>query len=318
LSEIELSRLQAVDPREVWPGEATHFTPWLLSHAGHLAEVLGIDIELERSEHKVGTFSLDLIGRDLSNNAPLIVENQLEQTDHTHLGQLLTYAAGTEASTIVWIATSFREEHRQAVDWLNQNTGEDVHFFAIRLGVVRIGDSLPAPLFETVAQPNEWQKKIRAVTRADGGGPRSDLYQRFWERFLERVRVEHPGWTNASVPPTSSWLTLPSGLRGTHLTPSFATRGRLRHELYIDTGDAQENLDLLTALAERREEIEAIYGRSLEFDELPTRRACKIAEYSVGEVTNVGAHEAYIDWFFDCGERFRRVLDSVEPDRLRR
>jgi hypothetical protein len=153
---VDLGRLECVDPRLVWIHEAHDFTPWLLENGDRLAEALGIDLELEAAEHAVGGYSLDLVGRDLTNDAVLIVENQLDTTDHSHLGQVLTYAAGTAASTIVWIATAFREEHRQALDWLNENTSEDTHFFGIELQVVKIGDSLRAPLFNVVAEPNDW------------------------------------------------------------------------------------------------------------------------------------------------------------------
>ena len=119
---MELGRLEELDVRTAWGHEAHDFTPWLLEHGDHLAETLGIDVELERSEHPVGGFSLDLIGMDLTNDAVLIVENQLEATDHGHLGQIMTYAAGTDASTVVWIATVFRDEHRQALDWINEQT----------------------------------------------------------------------------------------------------------------------------------------------------------------------------------------------------
>src|SRR5437764_12307274 len=110
---FDLGRLEHLDPRAVWANEAHDFTPWLLAHADHLAEALRIDLELDAAEHAVGGYWLDLVGRDLTNDTVLIVENQLGDTDHSHLGQVLTYAAGTGASTIVWIATSFREEHPQ-------------------------------------------------------------------------------------------------------------------------------------------------------------------------------------------------------------
>src|SRR5690349_15136925 len=122
---MELGRLTAVDPRTVWASEDGDFTPWLLSNADRLADALGIDLELTAAEHPVGNFLLDLAGKDITNEAVLIVENQLEPTNHTHLGQLLTYAAGTGAATIVWISPAFKEEHRQALDWLNEQTGED-------------------------------------------------------------------------------------------------------------------------------------------------------------------------------------------------
>ena len=169
----------------------TDFTPWLLANGEVLAEALGIDLELEASEHPVGGFSLDLVGRDITNDATLIVENQLEGTDHSHLGQVLTYAAGTEASTIVWIATSFREEHHQALDWLNENTGESTHFFGIELRVVRIGDSASAPIqcrgaAERLAEAGA---SGDAVFRGERKGV---AYTEFWRRFLERVHAEHP------------------------------------------------------------------------------------------------------------------------------
>ena len=139
---IQLGKLTAIDLRTIWKHEGHDFTPWLLEHADHLAEVLGIDIELNAAEHPVGSFSLDLIGRDLTNGCVLIVENQLTPTDHWHLGQLLTYASGTDAGTIIWMAPEFREEHRQAIDWLNQATGEEARFFGVEIGAVKIGDSL--------------------------------------------------------------------------------------------------------------------------------------------------------------------------------
>lgn len=173
---IALGKLVQIDPRTVWQHEAHHFTPWLLENADRLAEALGIDLELEAAEHAVGGYSLDLIGKDITNDAILVVENQLETTGHSHLEQVLTYAAGTAATTIVWLATQFREEHRQALDWLNENTGEDVHFFGVELQLVQIADSTPAPLLNLVAQPNDWQKQVRAATSAGAITAKGALY----------------------------------------------------------------------------------------------------------------------------------------------
>ena len=194
---IELGKLVHVDPRTVWSHEAHNFTPWLLENADRLAEALGIDIELEAAEHAVAGYSLDLVGRDITNDAVLIVENQLETTDHSHLGQVLTYAAGTAASTIVWIATAFREEHRQALDWLNENTGEDVHFFGVELQVIKIDKSPPAPLLNLVVQPNDWQKQVRAATQRSAVTGKGALYAQFWPKLLDRIHTEHPDWTRS-------------------------------------------------------------------------------------------------------------------------
>jgi len=150
-----LSRLAAVPARDIRKHEAHDFTLWLLENAEVLGEALGLDLELTEAERRVGGFALDLIGTDLATNTVVIVENQLEQTDHSHLGQLLTYAGGTDPSTIVWCAPAFREEHRAALDWLNEHTDEETRFFGVEIAAVRIDSSRPAPLFRVVAKPND-------------------------------------------------------------------------------------------------------------------------------------------------------------------
>ena len=236
-----LGKLVQVDPRSIWAHEAHQFTPWLAGQSDRLSEALGIDIDLSASEHPVGGFSLDLIGTDMTHNAPLIVEHQLAGSDHSHLGQLLTYAGGTDASTIVWIATNIREEHRQALTWLNEQTGDTVRFFGIEMEVVKIGESLPAPLFNVVVQPNDWQKHIHGLAGAAKLAGKALLYREFWGKYLDRVHGEHPDWTKARAAQTVNWMSFRSPLKGTTLDTSFAANGRLRAELYIDTEDGPEN-----------------------------------------------------------------------------
>src|SRR5919198_446276 len=254
---VDLGRLEQVDPRTVWVHEAHDFTPWLLDNADRLSEALGIDLELEAAEHAVGGYSLDLVGRDITNDAVLIVENQLATTDHSHLGQVLTYAAGTGASTIVWIATAFREEHRQALDWLNESTGDEAHFFGIELQLVKIGDSIEAPLFNVVAQPNDWQKQVRTATQAGAVSGKGALYVQFWGRFIDRVHAEYSEWTRARPVGPRNWIEMKSPIKGCIIGSSFAQGERLRHDLYIDPGDGDRNDELLGYLRDRRELIEA-------------------------------------------------------------
>jgi hypothetical protein len=311
---IELGRLETVDPRRVWAHEAHSFTPWLLQNADRLAEALGIDLELQASEHAVGGYKLDLVGRDLTNDAVLIVENQLETTDHSHLGQVLTYAAGTAASTIVWIATAFREEHRQALDWLNENTGEQAHFFGIELQVVKIGDSMSAPLFNVVVLPNDWQKQVRAATQAAAVSEKGALNREFWNRFLMRVHAEHPDWTRARTTRPDNWFDMASPIRDCRMSHSFTQGDRLRVELYIDSGDAERNAEIFDYYASRRTELEAAYGEGLSWEELPNRRACRIAAYRDGcRVADVDRHEEFIDWFLTAGSALRRAIASAPP-----
>jgi Domain of unknown function (DUF4268) len=265
-----------------------------------------------RPEHPVGGFSLDLVGRDLTNDTVLIVENQLEGTNHDHLGKLLTYAAGTAASTIVWIATAFREEHRQALDWLNENTGEDVRFFGIVMQVVEIHGSLRAPLLKLVVEPNDWQKHVRAATHSGRLEGKGAYYVEFWGKFLDSVKAKHPSWTRATKPGSANWFSMTSVIPGAQVSCSFSQGGRLRHELYIDGGDGEANLTTFNTLLAQRGDLEAIYGRPLQFDELAGKRACRIADYTEGDVTDADRHDEFIAWFVDAGERLRAALAAAD------
>ena len=158
-----LVRLEPVDLRGVWSDEAKNFTPWLADNLDVLETTLEIGLELEGVEETVGRFKADIICKDTDDPAArrVLIENQLEQTDHNHLGQLLTYAAGLEAVTIIWIAKKFQEEHRAAIDWLNEITGKGIFFFGLEIELWRIEDSPPAPKFNIVSKPNDWSKSIR-------------------------------------------------------------------------------------------------------------------------------------------------------------
>ena len=306
----DLGRLEPVDPRSVWPHEALNFTPWLAQNADRLAEALGIELELEATEHPVGGYSLDIIGKDQTNGVVLIVENQLGDSDHGHLGQLLTYAAGTAASTIVWITARFRDEHRQALTWLNEHTDQDTHFFGVELEVVKIGGSVPAPLFKVVALPNDWQKSVRAATVGVAAGSKSELYRQFWAKLLERIRSEHPSWTRARAP-GRDWLRVTAPTRGCSINSVFGGKGKIRQELYIDRATPQQSRAVFDALYARREEFEAAYGRPLEWESIEGRKRCRIFEAAEGDVANEAEHEKYIEFFIDAGERFGRAISAV-------
>src|SRR3954462_445915 len=174
MSEIQtLSQLVAVPVREIWVHEANGFTPWLAQakNMALLANALGLgEIEVEATERTVGRFSADIVARE-QGGSWVLIENQLEATDHRHLGQLITYLAGLEGeATVVWIATEFAEEHRAAIDWLNNNTSDRFDFFGVEIEVLRIGGSEPAPRFNIVAKPNDWSRGVRSVARHAGDG----------------------------------------------------------------------------------------------------------------------------------------------------
>ena len=162
-----LGRLEKVDLREAWLSEASDFTPWLTQaeNLKLLGEAIGIELECEAQEKDVGPFRADILCKGTATDSWVLIENQLERTDHSHLGQLLTYAAGLEAVTVVWIAERFTEEHRAALDWLNQHTSENINFFGLEVELWKIGDSPKAPKFNVVSKPNEWSRTISESAR---------------------------------------------------------------------------------------------------------------------------------------------------------
>jgi hypothetical protein len=308
-----MAQLEVVENlRTVWASEAHDFTPWLQENADTLADALGIDLELTACEQPVGPFFVDVIGRDLSHDCVLIVENQLTPTDHNHLGQLVMYAANTDAATIVWMAPSFRDEHRQAIAYLNDLAGDKARYFAVEIAAVRIADSPPAPLFRVVSQPNEShaQASSAAKTGSQGSSGKGALYMDFWTRFLDRVHAERPKWTHSRKPNASNWISMPSPFKGYNAYGvSFTLGHRMRYELYLDDLDGDEVANRFAALLARRSEIEAAFGGELSWEELLGRRASRIAAYRDGDVSSTAEYDDYIDWFIDTGTRLRAALD---------
>jgi len=300
----DLGKLQPVDVRDVWPHEAHSFTTWLLENADYLSKVLGLDLELDEAEHKVGEFSLDLIGRDGSGRT-VIVENQLERSDHDHLGKLLTYAAGTDAGVIIWVTPKFRENHRAAIDWLNERTDEDTNFFAVEVSALRIDDSKPAAVFQLVAQPNTWTKQVHAET-SSATSARGAAYSAFWVELLARIRTQHPDWTTASAGSSLNWVTIPFGVSGLWYGLVFGQQG-LRVELYFDSGNAEANLSRFVLFEAQRDSIDQRFGAPLEYDSLPGKQACRVHCTRLGwaDVLNRDDWESQMGWFLTTLERLR-------------
>jgi hypothetical protein len=306
-----LGRLTTVPPREVWAHEAYNFTPWVLRNVDVLSDLLGMDLVLDVAEHPVGDFSLDILGRDLADDSVVIVENQLAQSDHLHLGQILTYAAGTNPKTIVWIATGFRPEHRAALDWLNEHTDPDTRFFGVEIEVVRIGDSAPAPNFRLVAEPNDWEKHIKAAASAGAMAEGSGPYWDFWEQFRARVVDEHPDWKVPKKSRTSAWSDVGTGTSGTALTSRF-TRDGLRLELIFKALDPAVNVARFEALHAKKDQFEQVLGESATWDEMTGKQIARVYVTSPFDgVKDIDQWPAMMDWLMDQHARFKRAIQAV-------
>ena len=187
------------------------------------------------------------------------------------------------------------------------------NFFAVELEVVRIGESVPAPLFKIVAEPNDWQKAVKR-SASDSASGRGALYAEFWDKYLSRVRAAHPDWPHAR-PSTQSWLWMASPIEGMRPVARFRCCRKNPPRAVIDAQSAERSTARFEALASQKETLDATYGRPLNWEPLPGKRACRIAEYRDGLITRLGEHDAYMNFFLDAGERMRKALAAVQlPD----
>ncbi len=306
----EIGRLKKLKPREAWSHEALDFTPWLLENAHVLGEALGMELELFEAEHSVGGFSLDLIGEDLNSKEIVIIENQLEASDHSHLGQILTYAGGTNAVNVVWIAETFRSEHRAALNWLNERTDEGTRFFAVELSAVQIGDSLLAPLFSVVVEPNDWQKTVRRSTQVPNLSANRELKHEFWLQFLDQLHLRFPNWTNTRKSLPQNWMNLPAGVSVANYAVVISG-STIRVEIYFSSSDATINLANFEKVFAQRVAIERVFGVPLDWDELPGRKACRISFSAPANVNNRDDWDTHLNWLLDNIGRLRAAVDSV-------
>ena len=223
-----LARLKNVNLREAWPKEAIDFTNWLAKeeNISLLSEELGLDISVISTEYKIGTFSVDIYAQN-NKEEKIIIENQLEQTDHDHLGKLITYASGVNAKYIIWIVKKAREEHRSAIEWLNSVTNEDFNFFLVELNLWQIGDSDYAPKFNIVEKPNDWSKIIKSVEFND----LNSKYFEFWEFYNNYVsdnskviKARKPSgdfWTDYAIGTSKMYVTISNNIRNKQIAASI-------------------------------------------------------------------------------------------------
>lgn len=275
-------KIQKVDPRSIWKHEAHDFTPWIADNINELGESIGIELEVTEQEADVGGFSLDILAKDLGRNANVIIENQLAITDHDHLGKLLTYASGYNADIIIWLSTEMREEHRQALDWLNQRTDSNTDFFGVVVEVIKIGDSRPALQFKVIVSPNEWQKSKKKQSNT-ASSEKSERYREYFQNLLDTLRETYR-FTSAKKGQPQNWYTFSSGNKKFVYGHSFAQGSRVRTEIYIDSGDFDKNKAFFDKLFAEKESIETELGQKVEWERLDNKRACRIAIYRSGSI----------------------------------
>lgn len=291
-----LSKLERVPLRDAWKHEANEFTPWLAEtdNLNALSDALGLsELVHVATEHWVGDFKLDILCTD--GDEQVIIENQLEKTNHTHLGQIIAYAAGVGAKKVIWVAESFRPEHAAALQFLNDNTTDDLNFFAVEVELWRIGDSPLAPKFEVVVKPNEWAKSGREQARAaTATTPTKQLQQKFWMALLEHLIAMAPQ-IRPQKPRPQHWLNNSIGRAGFGLNITANTRDeRLGVELWIPGSEAKKHFANLLA---QKKDIETKLGFELDWQELPDAKGCRIATwFSNASIEEESRWDEYLDW----------------------
>jgi hypothetical protein len=303
-----LAQLKRINVREAWKNEATDFTPWLAQaeNLNQLADALGLsELELVQTEYLVGDFKLDILCTD--DEGEIIVENQLEKTNHTHLGQIITYAAGVGAKKVVWVAESFRPEHVAALDFLNQNTTNELNFFAVEITLWRIADSPMAPSFNVVVKPNNWSKSNRESARAaTTATPTKLLQMKFWTDWVAHLEAAR-STLKPHKPGPKHWQTFALGKAGLHMSASINSReSRLGMEIYIHHQEAKK---YFSQLAAQKAAIESQLGFALDWRELPEKDACRILIYkNDAPLEKQEAWKDYFVWLTDTAQKMDKVF----------
>ncbi|RQS05017.1 DUF4268 domain-containing protein [Burkholderia sp. Bp8991] len=309
-----LGKLERVVLRDIWANEAFDFTPWLASHEGlaELSRTLGMELEVVGQEHYVGPYRADLLCTDTLTDGPVLIENQLEKTDHSHLGQILTYAAGLGAKSIIWVAATFTAEHRAVLDWLNEITDKEYSFFGLEIELWRIGESPAAPKFNIVCRPNTWARTVKETARSVAAEPTGlkQLQLQFWNTFADYLQ-ENARHLIPQAPGAQSWMAFKIGRSKCGMA---ATMKSAEGWLGAGFGVDDVNKGAFKAFEAEKDVIQAEFGGPLDWQELPGQARCRIGISKLGfDITNETEWPAYFRWLSDALVR----LDKVFRPRVR-
>ena len=306
---MQLGRLSKIDLRDVWKSEPADFTQWLsrAENIAILSEELGLEIVVLEVEASVGDFHADILAQEETSGKKIIIENQLESSDHRHLGQILTYAAGLQAEYIVWIVRTAREEHQQAIDWLNSHTDDSVNLFLVTVELWKIGNSDPAPKFVVLSRPNNWARAVRSHGNDAGAMSEIKIQQlRFWEE-LKTFAAEHRPPVRLQKPQSQHWLNVAIGRSDCHISLTLhITSNKIACELYIP-----DNKALYHALYAEKDSIQEALSMvgTLDWQELPERKASRIRVMHPFDFDSED-HKIAFQWLVETVIRFKNTFPN--------
>lgn len=294
---------EITDLRSIWPHEALNFTPWVAENVDLLADAVGLDITVDETESSVGDFNVDIYASETGTDRKIIIENQLEDTDHDHLGKLITYASGKGADVVIWVVKHAREEHKAAVEWLNNHTDDKIGFFLCEIKLFQIGDSQIAPAFTVVERPNDWTKEIRKTASAN-----STQQQRleYWQAFNDYAfsDANFSRIFNKRKPTTDHWMDFSIGSSACHIAVSqIQKRKAVDVELYIN-----DDKELFKSLFAHKDEIEKNMEMELEWKELTERKASRILIEKTVDLDDRATWPEQFDYIMDTCIKMKRAF----------
>jgi hypothetical protein len=310
-----LGELKNVHLRRIWKNEAYDFTPWLAENLERIGEAVGLELEFEAKEVSVGPYCADILAKDTGTDKFVVIENQLEKTDHDHLGKCITYASVLDASAIIWIASKFTEEHKKALDWLNDHTSDEIGFYGIRMELWQIDDSQPAVRFNVLSSPNAM---VKQATQRKQQGELTDTRKtqlEFWTSF--RRKLEETGKIGSlQTPRPQYWFDVALGKSGVHLSNTFNTdRNEIGARVYIQNSQVDEWLPYFES---ERERIESEIGDQLNWNPNPDNRDKVITLNMHFNLENEPEWDAALAWLVEKTLLFKTTFSKLIREKKNR
>jgi uncharacterized protein DUF4268 len=302
---MDLGKLKLVSTRQMWNSEPREFTPWLAENITELNLALGLELEIENIEVAAGPYSADILAKDTSDNRYVIIENQLEKTDHDHLGKAMTYASVLDASTIIWIATEFTPEHKKALDWLNDHTNDEISFFGVQIELWQIDNSNPAVKFHIISKPNDAVRQAALTKVADEFSDTKKFQFSFWSKFRDKL-LKTKKFSSLQSPRPQYWFNISLGRSHINLSNTCNTdNSTVGVRIYIGNKIVDK---MLPYLESKKAEIESAIGQPLQWNPNPENRDKVITLVHESDLENPAKYEEALNWLVEYSIKFRDVF----------
>ena len=276
---MKLGKLEEIDIRKVWSHEQYDFSKWLANEDNikELGDTLSLSLTDVETEKFVGNYRCDILCKDEITGKAVLIENQLEATNHDHLGKIITYASGLDASVVVWIVSSARAEHASAIEWLNKHTDDEISFFLVEIHAYKIGDSEPAPQFKIIEQPNDFAKSVKIVSKSSDISDAERNRLEFWTLLNEILEQRNKPF-NKRKPTTDHWYSVAMGSSECHISIDLVNKEhKIRVGVWVD-----DNKELYDHFYTHKEAIESNCGFNLTWDRLDNKKAALACTYIQG------------------------------------